>query len=371
MAGQNNKLLLYLGSLAKGGAEHVAVNLAQYFNDQGWQVCILTKLKADEEYDIPVGVTRRLADLTETELSKSRVVNLHKRVSKLQSIFREIEPDIIVSFIGKNNFMAITAAKPLNIPVVVCVRSAPEREYKKKMMHLLVNPMFKKSAGIVLQTQEAMNFFRPEIREKSIILPNSVNPVFMKKRFCGQKRDTIITVGRLDDNKNQILLIRAFLLIAEEFPTFELILYGDGPSRTKWEKIVNESANRTRIHFKGLVSDVQDKINEDRIFVLPSIMEGMPNALIEAMALGLSVISTDCPCGGPRDLLGDNENGLLVPVEDANAMANAIREILLSPELEQKLQENAYRKAQELLPEKVNEKWKKYIQGVIEENKGR
>lgn len=368
MEGQDRKLLLYLGSLIKGGAERVAVNLAKYFTDEGWQVHILTKLQDKDEYEVPEGVTRSNADLTQEELTGSRVRNLHLRIQKLRNILKEQNPDVIVSFIGKNNFMAITAAKPLAIPVVACVRSAPEREYKKKMMYFLVNPMFKKAAGVVLQTKKSFSFFCPAVQQKAVILPNSLNPAFMREKYSGVRRNTIITVGRLDDNKNQILLIHAFELIANEFPDVTLVIYGDGPARNKWEMEVQSSEFKDRIQFAGLITDVQDKIQKDRIFVLPSIMEGMPNALIEAMALGLAVISTNCPCGGPKDLIGDDENGLLVPVNDEKAMADAIRKILNTPELESKLQENGYLKVQEFRPENVNSMWKNYLEDIIDKN---
>lgn len=355
------KLVFYLGSLAKGGAEHVAVNLAEYFNSIGWQVTMVTKLRADEEYETSEAIGRVIADIAGKEISRSRVANFNRRIKKLRNIFAELSPDVIISFIGKNNFMAVQAAGKLMIPVIVSVRSAPEREYKSRAMHALVKPMFRRAAGVVLQTKDARDYFPEDIQKKSIILPNSVNPKFLQEQYYGERRQRVVTVGRMDVNKNQILLIHAFEQIADEFPELELYLYGDGPSRSKWEEEVKQTKYASRIHFPGVANDIYDRIREDRIFVLPSIMEGMPNALIEAMALGLANVSTDCPCGGPRELLGDNENGLLVPVGDADAMAEAMRRILTDPELEQRLQNNAYRKAQELEPGKVNEMWKEYV----------
>ena len=362
---EKKKLVFYLGSLAKGGAERVVTNLAEYFNREKWEVSIVTKLRAEDEYEISDGIRRVIADIEGEEISNSRIKNLNRRIKKLRGIFKDLNPDIVVSMIGKNNFMAIRAAKKLKIPVVVSVRSAPEREYKSRSMSLLVNPMFKRAAGVVLQTQDAKSYFKPAVQKKAVILPNSLKTQFIKPYYDGVRNNRIVTVGRLDDNKNQIMLIKAFEKIAEEFQQVELALYGDGPSRKKWEDYVKGSPFAQRIHFMGLADEIYNKIDHDRIFVLPSIMEGMPNALIEAMALGLAVVSTDCPCGGPKDLLGQNENGLLVPVNDVDAMADALRKILKDEELEKKFGRKAYEKAQEMNPDKVNLMWQEYLESKM------
>ena len=362
---EKRKIVLYLGSLIKGGTEHVAVNLAEYFSSIGWEVTIVTKLKGEEEYEISDSILRILADIEGDEITHSRVRNLLRRIKKLRRIFGELNPDIVLSLNGKNNFMAIRAAKKLKIPVVVSVRSAPEREYKSRSMSLLVNPMFKRATGVVLQTQDAKSYFKPAVQKKAVILPNSLKTQFIKPYYDGVRNNRIVTVGRLDDNKNQIMLIKAFEKVAEEFPQMELALYGDGPSRKKWEDYVQESPFAQRIHFMGLSDEIYNKIDRDRIFVLPSIMEGMPNALIEAMALGLAVVSTDCPCGGPKDLLGQNENGLLVPVNDVDATADALRKILTDSELEKQLGRKAYEKAQEMDPDKVNLMWQEYLESKM------
>ena len=356
------KIVFYLGSLAKGGAERVAVNLATYFDSIGYEVTIVTKLKGEDEYLIPDTVKRVIADIIGEEITKSRIKNLRNRVKKLRNIFEEIAPNVVVSFIGKNNFMAIRAAKRKKIPVVVSVRSAPSREYKSKSMSLLVNPMFKKAAGVVLQTQEAKDYFKPAVQKKAVILPNSLNPNFIKPLYEGERRKHIVTVGRLDDNKNQILLIRAFEKAAEAFPEWELYLYGDGPSRKKWEEYAQGTSCTERIHFMGMADEIYTKIDADSIFVLPSIMEGMPNALIEAMALGLACVSTDCPCGGPKDLLKDNENGLLVPVNDADAMAEALKKLMDDETLRKNYGQKAYAYTKQLNPAVVNKMWQEYLE---------
>lgn len=128
-------IAFYIGSPACGGAERVVVNLAEYFHKQNYKVYIVTKLKEKEEYEISEGIPRILADISGDEISAGRIHNFFGRIRKLQNIWKEIKPNIVVSFIKKNNFMAIASAGPLKIPVVVSVRSAPEREYAGKLYY--------------------------------------------------------------------------------------------------------------------------------------------------------------------------------------------------------------------------------------------
>lgn len=360
------KILFYIGSLAKGGAERVLVNLAEYFVSKDYEVTILTKCKDKEEYAISDGIHRIPYDLSEEEAKVNRINKFGVRIKKLRKIFSEEKPDVIVSFLGKNNFLSVMAAKKLNIPVVVSVRATPSEEYKNLLMRIMVNPIFRKAAGVVLQTNDARDFFKKDVAKKAVVLPNSIHPDFLKGLYAGEKDNTIITVGRLDDNKNQLMLIDAFIKIANEFPETSLILYGDGPKRKEWEELVNQSGYGERIAFTGRISNVNERIHKDKIFVLPSRTEGMPNALIEAMALGLACVSTDCPCGGPKELLGNNENGLLVPVDNVDAMADALRKLLQNEELIKTYGEKAYAKAKELHPDKVNRMWEEYLVGIMD-----
>lgn len=362
---RNQKVIaFYIGSLAKGGAERVVVNLAEYFYQIGYRVYVVTKLRETEEYEISDGILRVIADLTEEEVSENRLQNFFGRVKKLQNIWKEIRPDVIVSFIKKNNFMALASAKPLKIPVIVSVRSAPEREYAGKVYAALVRIMFAFADGIVLQTKDAMKYFPRYIRKKSVILPNSLNPAFIRPRFTGERRKEIVTVGRIDTNKNQKMLVEAFLDIAKDYPEWTCILYGDGEGKDAIAHCIKEHSEGASVILAGRQDRIQDKIYESSVFVLPSYCEGMPNALIEAMALGLAAISTDCPCGGPKDLIVDGVNGILIPVGDKEALKTALRKVMDSAKLREQLGVNAAQLADRLHPDKVNEMWKTYVESV-------
>ena len=158
MENRKRRIAFYIGSLDKGGAERVIVNLAEYFYSQDYEVYVVTKLKEINEYTLNPGITRIIADITTEEETKSRLFNLYARIHKLRQVWKTIKPDVIVSFIRKNNVMAIASSRFLSIPVVVSVRSDPKRELQGRIMKKLSLFMFRFADGIVLQTNQAKAF---------------------------------------------------------------------------------------------------------------------------------------------------------------------------------------------------------------------
>ena len=363
------RIAFYIGGLCKGGAERVICNLAEYFYSIGYEVFMVTKLRDDEEYELSDGIRRIIADITPEEETGRRLGNLKARIDKLRKIWIDIQPDIIVSFIKKNNLMALASARPLKIPVIVSVRSAPARELSGRGVKATSFLLFRGAAGIVLQTNEAKEYFPKYLQKKAVVLPNSINPSFLKSGMTTEeenieKRKQIITVGRIDDNKNQKMLVEAFSDIASLYPDWTLELYGDGRGGNALREYVKSINLSDRIHFHGVVNDVPNRMKTASIFVLPSKIEGMPNALIEAMVMGLACISTNCPCGGPRDLI-DGNNGILIPVDDREALANSLRKLIDDEELRNQMGKEASKIIHKLHPDVVNRVWQEYIESKI------
>lgn len=365
MENKKKKIAFYIGSLDKGGAERVIVNLAEYFYSQDYEVYVVTKLKEKDEYSLSPAITRIIADITREEETNSRLGNLYARIRKLRNVWKTIKPDIIVSFIRKNNVMAIASSRFLKIPVVVSVRSDPKRELQGRVMKNLSLLLFHFADGIVLQTSQARDFFPNSLQKKSVILPNSINPVFLNIEKVTEKSKEIVAVGRIDKNKNQKMLIDAFSEIAEEYPDWCVRLYGDGEETSLLKEFVKEKGLQEQVFFMGQISNVAERIREASIFVLPSKCEGMPNALIEAMTLGVAVISTDCPCGGPADLIKDGKNGILIPVDDQNALKEALVRLMEDTVYRHKLARNAERITEKLHPDIVNLQWKEYLGTIL------
>jgi len=358
------KVAFYINSLDKGGAQRVIVNVAEALYAKGTEVVLVTTKKAEEEYTVSDGIRRVYSEITDDEVTNSRVGNFYRRFRKLRKIWKEERPDVAVSFIGKNNFMTIATAAFLPVSVAVSVRGEPTEEYYNKVMRLIAKHLFAFADGIIFQTEDAKAFFPQKAQKKSVILPNPLDVACMRPRYEGVREDTIVSVGRVDENKNHKMIIDAFIANHDKYPKMHLVIYGNGDKRQSLLQYIKEQHMEDYIHMPGNVSNVPDHIERARIFILASDTEGMPNALLEAMALGLAVISTDCPCGGPRTVIRHGENGMLVPVRDTRALTKALDQILSDPQLEQSMGAKAYEIQQQLSPEVVNEKWQSYLEKI-------
>ena len=402
-------IAMYIGSIGNGGAERVICNLAEFFFHEGYDVTIVTTYYADDEYSIKdacwkrsiepeepdnyveeqvlntseelrtvyrlkgenaSGIRRVFSGLLPSE-RKGRLYNLRARAEKLEGIWSEIKPDLILSFIGKNNIMAIQTAGRFGIPVVVSVRANPPMEYYTNTLKIVADKLFPKAAGVVLQTSGASEFFDEKVREKCHVLPNSISEEFTTREVIPfeNRTKTIVSVGRLDDNKNQGMLIRAFGRLMNKYPEYKLVIIGDGDSRGEYGRIARKTPDYSRIEFTGNISNVADRISDARIYVLTSKEEGLPNALIEAMALGLVAISTDCPCGGPADIITDGENGILIPMgtdEDMeDELVSALDQVMSDDELAARLSQNALNVREKYAPARINALWKDYFEKIM------
>jgi len=355
------RIALFISSFQKGGSERVMAGLAVYFHEQKYDVILVTQYKKETEYNIPPEIRRVYSEPDESLLTGGRIKNFWVRYKALRDIWKAYKPDVILSFLGKNNLMAILTAAILPPKVVVSVRGEPSMEYKGKLMQMLARITFRFARGVVLQTARQAEFFPKAVQKKSVILHNPLNAQFLIRKDGEKKQDFIASVGYLDDNKNHTMLLHAFGKIADEYPTMQLVIYGEGETRTKLEALIREKKLEDRVQLPGRVDNVAEKLCRARIFALTSNTEGMPNALMEAMALGLPVISTDCPCGGPAELIQNGVNGILIPVGDAYALADAFRKILEDNEFEKKLGENAQQSAWRLAPDCVYREWEDYL----------
>lgn len=354
-------IALFIYSLQKGGSQRVIVNLAEYLHKKEYKVILVTKDKCEDEYEINPDIIRVFSEPNEKELQGGRIRNFIVRFCKLRGIWKQYKPNVILSFLGKSNLMAIATSAFLPSRVVVSVRGEPTMEYEGIFMQKLAKAAFGFADGCIFQTKLAQEFFPEKVQKKSIILPNPMNQDFVRPEYTGIREQEIVAVGRMDENKNHEMLIHAFAKIANEYPLLKLTIYGEGSCREKLEALVKEKQLENRISMPGNVTDVANHIEKAKIFALTSNTEGMPNTLMEAMALGLCVVSTDCPCGGPGELIQPGVNGLLVPVGDAFALADAFRSILTDEELASKLGKNARKIKEQMEPSLVNKQWENYL----------
>lgn len=356
------KIMFHINSLGKGGAERVVSLLANEFVKTGTEVVIATEWYAEEEYDVEPNVKRIHAGLSEKQEQGNRIAKQWYRIHNLRKVLQQEKPDVLLSFCAKANYRALMASTGTGIPVIASVRNDPKIDYVGTYKSIMNKLFLNKAAGCVFQTEEAKEFFDEVLQEKSIIICNPVNEKYLKAtRKTPEKK--IVCVGRLVAQKNQMLLVNAFEKILEKYPDYHLYLYGDGSHDECKAELLQYVAEKEvhQIHFMGLSSTLETDMADAAMFVLPSNYEGMPNALMEAMALGLPVISTDCPCGGSRYWITHGITGQLVPVKNVEAMTEAMEFYIQNPAKAEEMGANARQRLHEATVDKIFHEWKLYI----------
>lgn len=354
------KIIFYIGCLARGGAERVLANLANEFYKYGFDVTIILKYREENEYPICKGIKKIY--LPQNGYS-NRIICFYKKICNIRSVLKSEKPILSLSFIGCFNIEFLLAAKGLKFKKYISVRNMPEFEFQTKKQYYWARILYPKADGVILQTKDAQKWFDNKgINIKSTIIPNQVAEQFFDKEYNG-KRKNIVSVGRLDYQKNQDMLIRAFSKIADKTDE-NLVIYGQGPLKENLENLISELGMSERVKLGGLIEDVPDTIIGSKLFVLSSDFEGSPNALLESIALGIPSISTDCPCGGPKEIIEDGKNGFLVPVGNIDSLAEKMLYVLSLSDSELKcISENAKKSADRYRPEKIFKQWKDFLIG--------
>lgn len=355
------KILFYINALNGGGAERVMSNLSSQFTDNGYEVIFVTSYPAEGEYELNKKIKR--FNLENDNYEYSKLKRNYIRIKKLRQICKREKPDVIIAFMAEPNFRAIIATIGLRTKTIISVRNDPNKEYSGKLMSFVGKCILPLADGCVFQTKDAKEWFPKKLQKKSTIIYNAVKADFFeiqRKPIDG----LVVTCGRLEEQKNHKMLIRAFKNVVEKYPNIKLHIYGEGSLQEQLQKLIDDLGLKNTIILKGITSDVSSILKEADIFVLPSLYEGMPNALMEAMAVGVPSIATDCPCGGSKMLLED-ENGVLVKNDDEYELSKAIELLLIDKSKKIQLSKNAKKEANNFKADDIYIKWNEYIEKVV------
>ena len=331
------KIVFGIDSLKKGGAERVLSNLANDLINNNDVSIIVT---SDITSSYPLNKKIRVFSL---DNGKKSLIKNFKRVINLYKYLKEIKPDIVITFMPPQSFRVLLLKNILKLKVIVSVRNDPNREYKSLKNKITMKLLYRKSDGFVFQTDEASKYFSKKIQDRGVIIPNPINEDFLVDGYKGVRKKEIVAVGRLENQKNYFYLLDTYKELLKVKKDYKLLIYGDGSLKSDIVSYIKENKLEKNVILKGKKDNIKEEIYKSSIYILPSLYEGMPNALMEAMALGLPVIATDCPCGGPKFLIDNGKNGLLVEVNNKEELLNAILKYINEPEFALQCGNNANR----------------------------
>ena len=349
--------IFFIGTLRNGGAERVVSMLASRMAEQGIDTEVLMYYDKPVFYEVSPKV--KLTVVEKESGTKSKVKNLFW----LRKYFKQ-NAKAVISFLAPFNIMAIAANLCNGTPIIAADRNDPTRVPSKLLIRKVRDFLYRFADGIVVQTLKNKAYFSKAVQKKSIVI---YNPVDLKDDTGAALKETkekkIVTAGRLMPQKNHKMMIRAFAEVMKNHPEYELVIYGDGPSDTELNNLVKELGISSNVSFPGNVKDLHDRIKSAELFVLSSDYEGMPNALIEAMCLGLPVVSTKV--SGATDLVKHGENGLLVDCGNCKQLEEAIDSLLSDPEKMNKFAKESVKLSNELKVDVIVREWMDYINEII------
>ena len=362
------KIIFHLNSMDRGGAQHVVSVLSGKLSQAGHEIIIATQWYSEDEYPLERSVRRVHVGLTEADDKAGRIGKAFIRLFRLRKCIKELKPDLVISFCAKANYRSAFSLIGMKTPLIVSVRNNPVEDYAGHFISNLI--MEKKAMGCVFQTPDAMSFFSKSFQNRSRVIFNPLDEAYLKaakdldlQTITRSKK--IVNVGRIDRQKNQLLLLQAFKTVADKYPEHTLEIYGDFQDKELLKQLKDYASTNgisSRVFFMGTANNLWEKIKDAALFVLSSDYEGMPNALIEAMALGIPSISTDCPCGGSGMLIEEGKSGILVPVGDISALAKAMDSVLSDDSLAETLSRNATGIIHQVDPDKICKEWTDFIE---------
>ncbi len=317
------RLTLVISSLGCGGAERVLCALADAWAIRGWDITVITVASSDKDfYTLHESVNRQSLDLIRP--SKNRMEGIWfngVRVIRLRKAIKAARPDAVISFMDFTNVRTLFATIGLKIPVVVSERNAPSKKKVGRLWGTLRNGSYRLATGIVVQTDRVKAYFPHALQSRIHVIPNPVLQVNVQRvpetHFC------VTAMGSLTQQKAFPFLLRAFAEVAISHPKWCLRVVGEGPEREELSCLIADMNVGDRVELCGRLRRPESVLSRSDIFVLSSNYEGFPNALLEAMSMGLACISTDCETG-PREIVRDGETGLLVPVQNVCGLSHAL-----------------------------------------------
>lgn len=352
------KYLFVATGMRFGGAERVMSILANEWYSRGEKVrFFLTGTPAESSYPLSEGIKIVSSFQTAQEARFEQTVHIRE----IRKECLNWKPDVVVSFYNDICALTAIAIMGLNIPLIYSERNDPNKVNQRAVDKLYRKIVENKADKFVFQTEGAKKCYPDKVQRRSCVILNPLDTASFPIHDFANEEKKIVSVGRLETQKNQLLLIEAFSMIMDQISDFRLIIYGEGKLREKLENFIQQKGLQGRVFLPGAKSGIQDQIKNAALFVLSSDYEGIPNALIEAMAIGLPCVSTDCSPGGARVLIENEKNGLLVPCDDAEKLASAMIKMISDRELAKQCGENAYEIRSRVEASVIANRWLEFI----------
>lgn len=396
---KNKKVVMVMPHMVGGGAERVAAQIMNKLNERGYDTrFILTSAKKNEVVRSDLNEKTELILLTEemkSETTGQKLAHLparaystifgklyekqnkfvpaligkatiewqyHREIAWLRKYMQDNPDMTVIVFLQPSIPMVLLAAQGLPNKVIISERGDPLRLMKKRYGKPFIEKYYTRADAAVFQTKDAKKVYPEAIAKKGKVIFNPLKEE-LPKPYHGERNKNITTFCRISNQKNLPLLVEAFDQVHYKHSEYTLRIIGDAPNAEgeavlqALDKQIDDLNLKESVKLEPFMKNVHEAVIKDAMYVNSSDYEGISNAMLEAMAIGMSVVCTDCPIGGAKATITDGENGLLVPIQNAEELANAMNRVIEEAGLTDKLSQNASKLRDEISLDSITDKW--------------
>ena len=393
------KVLMVMTQMMGGGAERVAAQIMNKLNERGYDTrFVLTRARRQDVVRTDLNEKTELILLSEVikeETTGQKLAHLparaystvfgklyekqnkyvpasvgkatiewqyHREIAWLRKYLQDNPDMTVIVFLQPSIPMVLLAAQGLPNKIIISERADPNRLMKKRYGKSFIEKYYTRADVAVFQTEDAKSVYPEVVSAKGTVIPNPLKDN-LPEPYHGKRNKTITTFCRISNQKNLPLLVDAFAKVHKDHPDYTLRIIGDAPNDEGKQvlKTINAQIEKLKlkdaVRLESFTANVHEAIIKDAMYVNSSDYEGISNAMLEAMAIGMPVVCTDCPIGGAKATITDGVNGLLVPIQDADALARAINRVIEEDGLLDKLSNNACKLKDELSLDKITDQW--------------
>lgn len=350
-------ILIIADSLGYGGLQKITAFIANSCVTHNLKVTVISMKNTETKQFFLEKVNVIKLNFIDTKNNIRTFRQLMKTSNELKQVINKESPDLIIAMGNAPLLISKLSCLGQEIKIIGAERNSPSRY---SLIWKLINKwLFSTTSINVFQTKIAMNYYGKLIRKKSVVIPNPyIKNNEITQPFFGE-REKVITAAaaRFEDKKGFEELIKAFSIVNKEHPDYTLVIYGDGELYQKYVNLAKDLNIHENVQFPGKIDNVAKTIYKSSVFVLPSKFEGIPNILMEVMGVGVPVVATDCHPGGPKLLTKNGDYGKLVPVNNIQALADGIQEIIDNNELSLYYSINGMKHMETFSEQKIKRKW--------------
>lgn len=358
------KIMFLSGNLCDGGAQRVISVMSGYLAERGHEVTVLLYSRNKKEY--PLNPKVNLVSIADSFEEYSKISGL-QRIKHIRRYLKSLKPDVAIGFL-EGGYGLYLSSFGMKLKKVASARIDPKHLFTKTLRGFINKLWFRSANAIVLQTASQVEHLPVNMRKNGVVISNPISEVAISNKIDVHSIECrkIVMAGRLDSQKNYPMVFEAINIVRKKYPDIHLDIFGKGNLEGELQRLIDEKGLTQNIKLRGWSQNTLDEYKNHDMYILSSDFEGLPNALMEAMAVGLPCISTDCDTG-PSDLIEHGENGFLVPVGDSVSLADYIIKIIeMTSEQRAELGNRAHNTIQEKFNlDYIAQKWENLFEDIV------